>query len=479
MSAASCGSFCSLRLRPRAAKFSRQRIPHRSSCSPVATVSRPQPKRRSAWRALPPQSSVATSARNNRRWYPVRRLAPDRIKASRRSTESSMGMAQPDDETVIAQLEVSHHWTGQDSPVRGRFPLTGRLSDHASKRDRAVLSSATDLGYELLTALVLSDRDGAPIAPVCQQVRSARGVHSSRSARVQPVPSQLDALAPTMRFVQRLKLGKPTVHIIDREADSVAHYRQWSRHQRRFVVRADAQRVVRHEGQERSLSEVVACLHRSGVFRRSRTVLYHGRRAEQFVAEVAVVLERPAAPNRREAGGGPRRLVRGVALPLRLVVSELRDADGSVLATGLLLTNVPATVSASEVALWYYWRWRVESYFKLLKGAGMHLERWQQETAPALAKRLLVAGMACVVVWQVARSEAPEAAEVRRLLVRLSGRQMKWGVESTEPALLAGLWVLLWMTRMLEHEDLSSLLRLAQSVLPTSEPPGEPQRGAV
>src|SRR5512142_2512149 len=130
MSAASCGSFCSLRLRPRAAKCSRQRIPHRSSCNPVSTVSRPQPKRRSAWRALPPQSSVATSARNNRRWYPVRRLAPDRIKASRRSTESSMGMAQPDDETVIAQLGVSHHWTGQDSPVRGRFPLTGRLKPH-------------------------------------------------------------------------------------------------------------------------------------------------------------------------------------------------------------------------------------------------------------------------------------------------------------------------------------------------------------
>ena len=353
------------------------------------------------------------------------------------------------------------------------------FSDHASKRDRAVLSRATDLGYELLTALVLSDRDGAPIAPVCHQERSARGVHSSRSARVQPVPSQLDTLAPTLRFVPRLKLGKPPVHIIDREADSVAHYRQWSRHRRLFLVRAEGQRVVRHEGQERSLSEVVMSLHRGGAFRRSRAVLYHGRPAEQFVAEAAVVLERPAAPNRREAGGGPRRLVRGVALPLRLVVSEVRDGDGTLLATWLLLTNVAAAVSASEVALWYYWRWRVESYFKLLQGAGMHLERWQQETAPALAKRLLVAGMACVVVWQVSRSEAPEAAEVRRLLVRLSGRQMKWGVESTEPALLAGLWLLLWMTRMLEHEDLSSLLRLAQSVLPTSEPPGEPQRGAV
>jgi hypothetical protein len=45
---------------------------------------------------------------------------------------------------------------------------------------------------------------------------------------------------------------------------------------------------------------------------------------------------------------------------------------------------------------------------------------------------------------------------------------MKWGVESTEPALLAGLWVLLSMMRVLEHEDLNSLLRIAQSVLPTS-----------
>jgi hypothetical protein len=73
----------------------------------------------------------------------------------------------------------------------------------------------------------------------------------------------------------------------------------------------------------------------------------------------------------------------------------------------------------------------------------LHREQWQQETAQALSKRLLVASLACEVVWRVARSAAPEAAAVRRLLVRLSGRQMKWGVESTEPALLAGLWVLL------------------------------------
>ena len=53
-----------------------------SSCSPFSTVSRPQPKRRSACRALPPHSSVTTSAWNKRRWYPVSRRAPERSKAS-------------------------------------------------------------------------------------------------------------------------------------------------------------------------------------------------------------------------------------------------------------------------------------------------------------------------------------------------------------------------------------------------------------
>ena len=349
---------------------------------------------------------------------------------------------------------------------------------HQSKRDRTDLSSSNDLGYELLTALVLDDRDGAPIAPVCQQLRSADGVFSSRSTRVQPAPSQLDALAPTMRFVQRLALGKPTVHIIDREADSVDHYRRWCRQKRLFLVRADEQRVVRHEGQDRKLPAVVARLHQLGGFRHSRTVLYHGRPAEQFVAEAAVVLDRPARPHRR-GGDGRRPLIHGAALELRLVVSEVRDADGRVLATWLLLTDVPATVTTAEVALWYYWRWRVESYFKLLKGAGLNLEHWQQETAAAVAKRLLVASMACVAVWALARSEAPAAAEVRQLVVRLSGRQMKWGREFTEPALLAGLWVLLSVRWLLETHDPEDLLRMARVALPSYEPPERPPKCAV
>jgi len=123
-------------------------------------------------------------------------------------------------------------------------------------------------------------------------------------------------------------------------------------------------------------------------------------------------------------------------------------------------------VAAETMALWYYWRWRTESYFKLLKSAGQQVEQWQQEDADAIAKRLLVASMACVIVWQLMRSTAPEAAEVRELLVRLSGRQMKRTRPYTAPALLAGLWVLLSMLHILDHYHVDELRRLAGIIPP-------------
>ena len=68
-----------------------------------------------------------------------------------------------------------------------------------------------------------------------------------------------------------------------------------------------------------------------------------------------------------------------------------------VAAVWLLLTNLPARVVDVEVALWYHFRSRVESYHKLIQSAGMQLESWQQETAERIAKRLAVANMACAL----------------------------------------------------------------------------------
>ena len=75
--------------------------------------------------------------------------------------------------------------------------------------------------------------------------------------------------------------------------------------------------------------------------------------------------------------------VPGPPLPLRLVISEVRDQQGNLVAVWFLLTNVPDAVAAETMALWYYWRWRIERFFKLLKSAGQHLEQWQQDTAGA------------------------------------------------------------------------------------------------
>ena len=75
------------------------------------------------------------------------------------------------------------------------------------------------------------------------------------------------------------------------------------------------------------------------------------------------------------------------------LLSQQDVNDGEVLSRWLLLSNVPADVAASELALWYYWRWRIESFFKLLKSAELAAEvgarsvvvhppfRWQGEYA--------------------------------------------------------------------------------------------------
>src|SRR6266542_782106 len=109
-----------------------------------------------------------------------------------------------------------------------------------------------------------------------------------------------------------------------------------------------------------------------------------------------------------------------------------------------------------------------------LSGAGPQFENLapqQQETAAALARRLLVASMACVLIWQLARSRAPQASRLRSLLIRLSGRQMKRGKEFTEPALLAGMWVLLAMLEVLRQHGMAELQGLAEFAFATPNIP--------
>jgi hypothetical protein len=279
-----------------------------------------------------------------------------------------------------------------------------------------------------------------------------------------------------MNAMRATQLAKTLVHVVDREADSVGHYREWHSRGHRFLVRADTKRRLLWQGRERKLADVVAALtltfqdlHDSKG--EPTTVTIRAGTGRVRVTETDIVLHRPArttVPGAKTKGGHKKKIeVPGPPIPLRLIVTRVVDAVGKVLAEWCLLTNVPRTeASASDLGRWYAWRWQIETYHKLLKSAGQNAEEWQQETGEAFLRRLCVATMACLTVWNLQRDESADAVRLRSVLVRLSGRQMKYGVESTTPALLAGLEKLLAFDDMMRNEDMQEILALARRVLP-------------
>jgi hypothetical protein len=338
---------------------------------------------------------------------------------------------------------------------------------HRSKDDLTQLSQAVDRGYELTTVLLVDAADGAPLAPMGLEVLSAAGRHTTQTEAPQPRIAHLEQVLPWMEASRTWGLDKPCVHVIDREADSVQHLRAWDGAGHLFLVRADDRRV-RFRGHSQLLAEITQVLSTEGAFQPIGEVSIRGRSGQQSVAETEVILDGPAWERTPE---GKKRRVPGRALQVRLVIAQVRDAAGELLAEWWLLSNVTA-VSAAQMALWYYWRWRIESFHKLLKSAGLEVEEWQQETATAISKRLLVGCMACVTVWALQRQITPAAQACQEFLVRLSGRQMKRNRPVTAPALLAGLHMLLTMLDVLEHHTPAQLREYARIAAPVLCPSG-------
>jgi hypothetical protein len=374
------------------------------------------------------------------------------------------------DDVTLAELIKPLQEAGREGCAASNSPYVLAVHDwsslaygtHPSKADRVQLTHQYDIGYELSVALLVDAATGDPLAPMEIRLRAADRVHSSRTPAPKTSAKRLDQLIVTMKAAAGWGLDKTVVHIIDREADSVGHFRKWAAKGHLFLVRADAARSVRWRKKVLTLPKVVAALAQEDAFRAVGEVPYKGRPGRQWVAETTVILHKPART--RTAAGQVD--VPGKPLELRLIVSRIFAADGTLLAEWLLLTNVATDVTAETIALWYYWRWRIESYFKLMKSAGQALEDWQQESAGAIAKRLLVASMSCVVVWRLGRMDSPEATLLCYLLVRLSGRQMKRDRPVTDSALLAGFQAMLAMLDMLEHYDIQQLRRLVALALP-------------
>jgi hypothetical protein len=344
--------------------------------------------------------------------------------------------------------------------IHDQSPL--HYTHHHAKKDRLVMYSKDDLGYDMASTVVLSDRNGQPLGVPYLALAAQDGVHSTR--RAQPLPRRpwMDEINRTMGYLAQQGFAFEQVHIIDREGDKLLQMRRFARCGHTVLIRANDVRRVTHDGESRLLSEVEATLTKE--FRYARPVRYQGKKAQQYVTETTVTLTQPANRVRQRDGQTTRRKIAGAPLALRFVLVQVREEDGRVLATWRLWTNLPASVDAATIALWYYWRWRIESFHKLLKSAGQAVEHWQQTTVERIARRLLLAVQACVIVWALQARDDAEAQGLRTLLVRFSGHSHPAGAAATAPALLAGCWNLLAIIDALDDFSIHELRASAASL---------------
>ena len=349
------------------------------------------------------------------------------------------------DEECDAYSLVTHDWS-----------YLG-YSSHTRKRDR-YNTIKKSIGYDLQSSLMISDRHGGPLSLVAMNLKIKHATLSTYHEDLAGL-THLEELSKRIDWLERQGFGKRLVHIIDREADAIAFLRTLQ--DKCWIVRANDSSYVMHENEKKKLKNIVPEL----TFTYAREVEYKGQKAQQQIAETCVQITRAAQPKRKTAEGKQKHLPRvpGIPVEARFIVSRIVNEAGKELAEWYLLSH-GLEISAATIALWYYWRWAIESYFKLLKSAGMQLESWQQTTGEAIARRLLVASMACVYVWRIAHETGPEASEVRKILVRLSGRQMKWKQEYTYNALYAGLSSLLAMQDLLERYHVDEIKGFISSI---------------
>ncbi|QFY43813.1 hypothetical protein F6R98_15230 [Candidatus Methylospira mobilis] len=107
------------------------------------------------------------------------------------------------------------------------------------------------------------------------------------------------------------------------------------------------------------------------------------------------------------------------------------------------------------------------------QGSGASVGMLEQETGPALFKRVLIATQACVLAWRPMRETGEQTVRTREVLVRLSG-QMKRTRPVTAPALLDGLFKRFSLWGVLNEYSIEELQAFADFAFPRRfETPGK------
>lgn len=326
-------------------------------------------------------------------------------------------------------------------------------SGHNAKPDRLAIGDGRGRGYELYTALVL-DAHGRPLGPVYQALATADGLRTSADAAVVPAVDHFDLVQRGRAAARAVLPDRARVHVYDREFDDVGDARAHDTERERSVVRvSNLRRRVRWQGTDAPVGDVATAV----PLRHAAQVAHADRTYEMHVGATTVTLTGPSYRGRHR-GAAP---VAGPAVTRRLVVVELRHPTRTV--RWALYTDLDG-LDPVAVAQIYVWRWRVERFFYLTK-VGLKLEAWTQAHGAKIARRLALASLAALVLYQLhAHLHAPAAVDVVAWVARAGG----WLGRRRDPlgpvVLMRGIAAILAAAALLERYGVDGLRQRAAAL---------------
>ena len=327
------------------------------------------------------------------------------------------------------------------------------------------------IGYDLQTTIGVSSSTGKPIAPIVHNLKTFNTVYSTYDDNIDIKLTHLEELAKRDKYINKTFSTKDTkiVHIVDREADSIAFMRELSDDNSLFVLRGKGNSKVQYTD---TITNTTIDIKQSQLAEKLplgkevKKIIYKKKKVTIFANECDITITRDATKMTTQ-DNGKKKLIKtqGKPIKVRFIVERLVNDKNEVVATWLLLSNIyDSDIKASTIATWYYYRWQIESYFKLLKSSGFNLEQWQQSNPEALFKRLLVVSQSCMLVWRIANNNSANAKKVRDFLIQLSGKQIQHKVEFTYPALLKGLENYLTTIDMLSQFSIDDIFKMKDEI---------------
>ncbi|MDR6536905.1 flagellar biosynthesis protein FlhF [Variovorax soli] len=278
-------------------------------------------------------------------------------------------------------------------------------SEIATGCDRHVLALGGQLGlksneggdaFACEGSLLLSDRDGRPLAAPNQWLSTA-GARTAGEAARKPGQRPLQWLA-------QQDFGKPVVHLLPR-LPTLEFMGGMQARGLGWLARAPGSTAIADAAAGRGSTLARLALD----FGEPHAVRFKGKPALQAEAHAEVLL-------RGEHG-----------LPmLRCVVTRVMEPKTrKILAQAYLLSNIGVEVGAAQLARWQAWAVEAEPCFRLIR-QGLQLVGGLGELGdPQMMKRVLIAGQASTTVWRLLQAQGEWAGRTRVLLSQLTGRRLR------------------------------------------------------